>query len=210
MDSTGFTEETFTFFDGLARDNSKEYFHAHHEVYVRAVREPARALARALEEEFGPIKVGRPNRDTRFSHDKSPYKTHVGLVGRGRGPVGRYLQLGLDGLWAGAGYHAMSSAQVRRFREGVDDDREGPRLDRIVDELTGRGFDLVGDTLRTRPRGYAGDHPRVHLLRYRSLGAEHHVERSDELCSPALLETVRADWRALRPLLDWLERHVTS
>ncbi|WP_444963780.1 DUF2461 domain-containing protein [Nocardiopsis sp. M1B1] len=210
MDFTGFTEETFAFFDGLARDNSKDYFHGHHEVYVRAVREPARALAEALEEEFGPMKVGRPNRDVRFSHDKSPYKTHVGLVSRSRGPVGHYLQLGLEGLSVGAGYHAMSGAQVERYRDGVDNERQGPRLARIVEELTARGFDIVGDTLKTHPRGYSGDHPRVHLLRHRSLGAEHNVERSDVPLSAKLLDTVRADWRATGPLMEWLDRHVTS
>lgn len=210
MDFTGFTEETFEFFDGLARDNSKEHFHAHHDVYVRAVREPARALAEALEDEFGPMKVGRPNRDVRFAHDKSPYKTHVGLVSQSEGSVGHYLQLGLEGLSVGAGYHAMSGEQVQRFRDGVDHDREGPRLDRIVDELGGKGFDIVGDTLKTHPRGYDADHPRVHLLRHRSLGAEHYVERSELPLSTDLLEIVRADWRAVAPLLDWLTRNVAS
>jgi hypothetical protein len=92
----------------------------------------------------------------------------VGLAGQSRGSVGHYPQLGLEGFFAGAGYHAMSV------------------------------------------RGYSGDHPRVHLLRYRSLGAEHRVERSEVPLSAKLLDTVRADWRATGPLTDWLDRHVTG
>jgi hypothetical protein len=65
------------------------------------------------------------------------------------------------------------------------------------------GWTLGGETLRTAPRGWTVDHPRIELLRHKSLSLSRPVE-DVVMCSPALVERVRDDWEELRELLEWL------
>lgn len=98
MGFTGFPAAAFAFYAGLRADNSRAYWTAHRAVYEDSVRAPLAALLDELAEDFGgAVSVFRPFRDTRFSRDKSPYKTHQGgfvevapagrCVGRGPGEV---------------------------------------------------------------------------------------------------------------------------
>ena len=117
---SGFPAGALSFYAELEDRNSRDWWLAHKDVYERDVREPMLALLDGLEEEFGEAKLFRPNRDVRFSADKSPYKTHQGaLVGSGT-VLGYYVQVSADGLRAGGGFRAASPAQTARFRAAVD------------------------------------------------------------------------------------------
>ena len=70
--------------------------------------------------------------------------------------------------------------------------------------LRADGWDVGGDRLKTSPRGYDADHPRIDLLRHRSLNAGRSLGFEPVIHSPELLDRVREDWRALRPLVGWL------
>ncbi|WP_336213810.1 DUF2461 domain-containing protein [Nonomuraea sp. LPB2021202275-12-8] len=201
----GIPGKAFDFYRKLEANNTREHWHAHKADYDSAVREPLQALLDELEGEFGPGKLYRPQRDTRFSNDKSPYKTSQGVTIGGEGHAGYYLMLGADGLFAGAGFHAFASEDLTRYRAAVDD-TAGPELQAIVDRLAGRGFSLVGEKLKTRPRGYPADHPRVELLRYKSLGAEKRIPKT-KTSGKRALPTIRDTLRELRPLVDWLTSH---
>ncbi|SEF78561.1 TIGR02453 family protein [Thermomonospora echinospora] len=205
MAFAGFTDETFEFYAGLEADNSKSYWSAHREVYDRAVREPMAALLAELEEEFGPGRMFRPFRDVRFSKDKSPYKTQQG----GHAGGGFYCQIDADGLMVAGGMYAPSPDQLKRYRAAVDDDRAGKELESIVGRLRTDGFEIAGDRLRTRPRGTPPDHPRLELLRHRSLYA-HRGWPADEpwLATPEAVGRVRKSWRRLRPLVEWGAEHL--
>jgi uncharacterized protein (DUF2461 family) len=74
----GWPAEALEFYEGLEADNSKAYWNAHKEDYETVVLSPMKAILAELAPEFGDGKVFRPNRDVRFSTDKSPYKTHIG------------------------------------------------------------------------------------------------------------------------------------
>lgn len=76
----GWPAEALEFYEGLEADNSKAYWTAHKDVYETVVLSPMKAIPAALAPEFGDGKVLRPNRDVRFSTDKSPYKTHIGSI----------------------------------------------------------------------------------------------------------------------------------
>lgn len=200
---TGFGDAAVDFYEGLEADNSKAYWSDHKHLYERDVREPMRALLADLEAEFGPGRIFRPYRDVRFAADKSPYKVQCGAT------AGRhYVQLSADGVMAAVGYYAMVPAQVARFRAGVDDERHGPALAAIVDDLARDGFTVGGERLKTRPRGADPDHPRLDLLRHRSLYAWCSWPPSEELHTPALAERVATTWRRLEPLGRWLDEHV--
>jgi uncharacterized protein (TIGR02453 family) len=206
----GFPDEGLIFYEGLEADNSKIFWSRHKAEYEAHVRGPLLALVEELAPEFGTAKVFRPYRDVRFSHDKTPYKTHQGavLTLEGRGAGAWYVQISAEGLRVSGGVWRMESDQIERFRRGVADDVQGPRLAAEVDRLTKADFGIAGERLTRVPAGYPADSPRVDLLRHKSLHATRSWEPAEWLHDRRALEEVRSAWREMRPLNDWLADNV--
>ena len=150
MTFKGWPGRALDFYDGLEADNSKAYWSDHKEVYERDVKAPMDALLAELGPEFGETKLFRPYRDTRFSRDRSPYKTAIAArVGDG------YVQLSANGLLAGAGWYHMTPEQLTRYRDAVVDNGTGRTLQDIVDTLRAARLEVTAmETLKTAPRGY--------------------------------------------------------
>jgi uncharacterized protein (TIGR02453 family) len=208
----GFAAETFAWFDGLQADNSKRYFTTQRATYDAAVRGPLEAMLDELaEDERGIVKMFRQHRDVRFSSDKSPYKTTTyGVIGdRLRSAAPLYAQLSAAGLFAGTGYYRMDSSQLARFREAIVDDRFGPALERAVRESHAAGVQTFGERLKSAPRGYPRDHPRIRLLRHRLLIAGRRLEPAEAgISRAAALDHVRSVWKTASAINAWLDRHV--
>ncbi len=207
----GFGPEVHAFFTGLEADNRRAYFSVHRDVFEASVRGQLQAMLSELAGALGgDTKLFRPNRDVRFSRDKSPYKTNTyGLVlGAPLGPHGLYVSISADGLVAGSGYHVMARDQLERYRAGVDDEGRGSELARRADGAQRAGLELWGESLATAPRGYPRDHARIELLRRRSLavGARHPCP--DGIGRDAALRFVTDTWRAAAPVTGWLDAHV--
>jgi len=200
----GWPEAALDFYDGLEEDNSKAYWTAHKAIYEEAVLGPMTDLTDELAGRFGSVKIFRPNRDIRFSADKSPYKTAIGaLVGRG------YVQFSASGLAAGNGMYQLASDQLDRYRKAVHEDLTGHELERIIADLAAQDIAVTGrDVLKTCPRGYPADHPRVELLRYKGLVAWQEWGVQPWLSTPAAREKVTEFLTATQPLADWLDGHV--
>jgi len=205
---SGFSDRAVEFYAELAANNTRDFWTANKAVYESEVRDPMRALVGELEAEFGPAKLFRPHRDTRFSKDKTPYKTgQAALVGEGTG-IGYYVSVDARGLSVGGGFRAHSPVQVARFRGGVDDAATGPELSDLVAGLRANGFDIEGEELKTKPRGYDADHPRIELLRCRSLMAVRVFGTPGWLAGPKALAEVRDAWRQVTPLNEWVAANV--
>src|SRR6185369_9580903 len=104
----------------------------------------------------------------------------------------------------GGGFRSHSPDQVARFREAVDREATGSVVSDLVAGLRADGFDVEGDQLKTRPRGYEADHPRIELLRCRSLMAFKELGSPAWLVGPQVVDEVRAAWRQVTPLADWV------
>jgi uncharacterized protein (TIGR02453 family) len=211
---TGFPAAGLDFYDDLEVDNTKSYWEKHKAVYAEAVKAPMTALCAALEQEFAPdgqsAKIFRPYRDVRFAKDKTPYKTHQGAFVRVGDATGWYVELSPRGIRTGGGFYEASGPRLAAFREAVAHDRFGPELEQILSKLEKGGFEIGGDRLKTTPRGYAADHPRIELLRHRSLTAGHPLGFEPVIHTPQVLDLVRDDWRAMRPLVEWCGRHTAT
>lgn len=205
MSFTGIPTAALDFYDDLEADNSKAFWSAHKQVYDEAVRAPLEALSAELEKEFGPAKLFRPYRDVRFSKDKTPYKTHQG-VWFGESSV--YLHVSAAGLFVAAGYWQMSSGQIDRLRRAVADDVAGPTLERTLAAVRGKDMTIGGQQLTRVPHGYPKDHPRAELLRYKSLTGSRELGFPDWLASRRAKTQIVKVWRALGPLVGWLDTHV--
>lgn len=207
---SGFPAGALSFYAELEEHNSRDWWLAHKDAYERDVHEPMLALLDGLEDEFGEARMFRPNRDVRFSADKSPYKTHQGaLVGSGT-VLGYYVQVSADGLRAGGGFRAASSAQTARFRAAVDAPATGLALEQVLQSLRRGRFEVLGERVKTAPRGYAADHPRIETLRHKELMVVRDFGAPDWLSTRRALTKVRDTWRSVRPLVEWLSQHVDS
>jgi uncharacterized protein (TIGR02453 family) len=206
---TGFPEAALDFYEGLEADNSKTYWLANKDVYEQAVRAPMQALLAALEPEFGAGRIFRPYRDVRFAADKSPYKTHCGAVlADHSGQAGGYVEISAAGLLVAGGYYSTWPDQVERYRRAVAEDIPGTMLERIVGELVADGYDIGGTVLKTSPRGYPKDHPRIALLRHKTIYGRRPYPVAGWLHTARAADRVRTAWRAFRPLNAWLGTHV--
>lgn len=207
----GFSPRVRTWFQGLEADNSKEYFAANRDYFEDGIKGQMEALMTELSAEFGgEVKLFRQNRDVRFSADKSPYKTNTyGIL---HGPdipgAGLYASISATGLVAGGGYHLMARDQLDRLRERIAGDRDGPGLVALVGTAQAAGLELWAERLATAPRGYAKDHPRIDLLRLKSLALGTALKAGRGVAREDGLRFVTDTWRACVPVAAWLDEHV--
>ena len=204
MSFMGFPAAALDFYDDLEMDNTKTFWTAHKDVYEEAVRAPMAALLAELEEEFGTAKIFRPYRDVRFAKDKTPYKTHQGAYIAVAPATGWYVQVSAPGVRVGAGFYEAAADRLARVRTAIDDDRRGKQLEKILAELAKDGWTIGGDKLKTSPRGYDADHPRIDLLRHKSLTVGKDYGFAPVIHTPTLLAQIRTDWQSTKPLITWL------
>ena len=179
---TSFEPSLVQFLDDLAKNNNREWFGEHRGRYESAVVEPVLNFIRAMKPrlmEISPYlmveasKVGgslfRIYRDTRFSKDKTPYKTHIGIrfphveFKHSAGP-GLYMHISSESVYLATGVWHPESPALARIRATIDKDPE-----RWLDARDERDFrklyDLAGDSLKSAPRGYNKNHPLIEDLR---------------------------------------------
>ncbi len=207
---TGFPVAALDFYDDLEMDNTKSFWAAHKEVYDGAVAAPMRALMAALEPEFGAGKVFRPYRDVRFAKDKTPYKTHQGAFVPRAPRMGWYVQIAAPGVRVGGGFYDADAERLAALRAAIDDPRRGAQLEGLLADLRDAGWSLGGDTLKTAPRGYDAAHPRIALLRHKTMFLGKDYGFAPVIHTPELLDLVREDWRTITPFVDWLATNVEA
>ena len=192
------------FFDELEMDNTKTFWTAHKEFYEAGVLGPMRELLAELAPEFGEGHIFRPYRDTRFSVDKAPYKTNIAAHNNGG-----YISLSADALGVGSGLYMPSSAQLARFRAAVADDKRGTELVGLVEGLRQKHIEVTAhEVLKTAPRGYPKDHPRIDLLRNKGVISWKQWPPGAWLGKAAAEKRLVEFLRASRPLNSWLETNV--
>jgi uncharacterized protein (TIGR02453 family) len=217
----GFSPDLLDFVSVLRHNNTRDWFGRHREQYERLMLEPARGFVMAMGEllpRLGPGLHAEPKvhgsilaitRDTRFSADKTPYKTHLDLwFWQGEGPSrerpGYYMRLDDQRLILGAGMHAFSAeGALARYRQAVLNDGQGEALLAAVDAV---GTDYIqGRTYSRVPRGLPSDHPRADWLRHSGLFAERSFELLPrQLFMPAFPEYCIDQFERFRPILQWL------
>jgi uncharacterized protein (TIGR02453 family) len=177
-----FTPDTLRFLRALKRHNDREWFRAHREAYERHVRGPMLAIIEQLARDvprFAPHLVVSPKvalyriyRDTRFSPDKSPLKTHVAAILPARGlakheGAGLYFEVSAEHCWMGGGMYMPKPWQLRLVREHI---AARPRdFRRLVESAAFRRAvgALDGERLRRVPAGFPPDHEAAEFLKFR-------------------------------------------
>jgi uncharacterized protein (TIGR02453 family) len=205
----GFRAAAMRFFRDLEDDNSREFWLANADTYEREVKQPMLALLESLPERYQPFRLYRMNRDLRFTKDKSPYKLQQGAISEAEGGD-YYLHVDGTGLLAAAGADQLEPDQLERYRAAVDDGRKGKALERILADLQQQevGTGMGVPALKTAPRGYAKDHPRIALLRRKGLVGSRTLTGAPLRDGDRVREFVVETFTACEPLVGWLAKHV--
>jgi uncharacterized protein (TIGR02453 family) len=212
-----FSAHTLKFLRSLKRNNRREWFTAHRDDYETHVRGPMTAIVERLAADlrsFAPELVASPKismyriyRDTRFSENKAPYKTHAAAVFPTRGlpkheGAGLYFHVSHEDVWIGGGMYAPQPAQLHAVREHISANIQ--QLRAIVESPAfARRVTLEGEKLTRVPRGFRKDDAAAEYLKFRQFvaGAEFPAELA---ASPRFYATVLSVFRSVIPLTRFL------
>jgi uncharacterized protein (TIGR02453 family) len=214
----GFSRKTLAFLRALKRNNDREWFRARKDQFELVVRAPMIDLIERLAidfRRFAPDLVASPKaslyriyRDTRFSADKSPLKTHVAAVFPCRGlakhgGAGLYVEIAPGWVWAGGGMYAPDTSTLQRVREHIAANPR--RLRSIVESPTFRrtAGKLQGERLQRVPRGFPGDHEAAEYLKFRQFLAGREWPASFAV-SPRFYADLLGTFRHITPLITFL------
>jgi uncharacterized protein (TIGR02453 family) len=213
-----FTVKTLKFLRALQRHNDREWFREHKARYETDVRQPMIALIEQLAIDFtrvAPEFIAEPKvslhriyRDTRFSADKSPLKTHVSArfpmrgMAKGEGG-GLYVEVAPSGVWMGGGLYMPSAAQLQSIRAQIASTH--PRLHRLVTAPAFRTTvgSLEGERLSRMPRGYRSDHPAAPYLQFKQFLAGREFD-AKFATTRAFYRELLATFRAVAPVVRFL------
>jgi uncharacterized protein (TIGR02453 family) len=216
---TGFDRDAIQFLHELTLEMNRGWFEANKARYQARWVEPMTALlgdvAQRLAKVYAPIKVQPPKllriyRDTRFSKDKTPYKTHVaGRIPLREGCTALYLHIDVDEEYAGVGSYFFEDAQLPRWRKLVAADKTGKEIVAIVTKLRKAGYAVRSyDDYKKVPKGFAPDHPRAELLKMRGLTCQFPAMPKGLLHKPALADWLFKHAKATAPMVSWLYRNI--
>ncbi len=205
----GWPTAAFDFFARLELDNTRSFWQANRSIYDDAIRAPFESLSDVIEADYGRLRVFRPYRDVRFAKDKTPYKIAAGAVTEGADGSISYLQVSAEGLFVGTGYYHMASDQLERWRQAVDDERRGATVAKVVRDLRAARLEIGSmDALKTAPRGYPRDHPRIELLRMKGLTAGRSFPVARWMHTTGAAARIVGVWEECAPMNRWLARQV--
>ncbi|HQQ97414.1 MAG TPA: DUF2461 domain-containing protein [Cyclobacteriaceae bacterium] len=211
--------KTLKFLKSLARNNNREWFEKNKGTYLEC-KESFEALVRAYLNELisfhpelaslNPKKLPfRIYRDVRFSKDKRPYKTNMGAGFSPNGKLvqepGYYLHLEPGASFLAGGIYMPDPTNLSKIRQEID--YNGDKLEKIMkDKSFRKWYKDFGDfdRLKTAPKGYAKDHPRLEWLKNRSFIVTHNFTDT-EVCNPRFVKNLAAASQSMKPLIDYMK-----
>jgi len=220
---TGFPKAGLQFLSDLAENNNREWFTAHKPDFQKLIIEPAQAFVSAMGQRLETIapnirydtrsngsgSMTRIYRDTRFSKDKTPYKTWIGMVfwegqGKKNESPGYYFGLSQEGSGIHVGMHGFPKPMLTAYREAIVDAELGPALVDIVQSMQASGFAVEGSHYKRVPRGYDVTHPRANLLLHNALYSSSPQLSPEVVSSSELLDVCFNYFQQMSPLQQWL------
>lgn len=225
MQFNGFPQEGLNFLADLAANNNKSWFSANKDRYQTYLLGPAQAFVMELGQRLqtlsesvqfdtrtnGSGTLMRIYRDTRFSQDKTPYKTNIsGLFWEGEGKKTECpafgFQLTVDGMGLMAGMFGFSKELLQAYREAVDNEEFGAELGVVLAAIRERtGYSVIGEYYKRVPRGFNPNHPRADLLRYNGLYVHPNPSLTlADVMSPSLVDRCYRHFEFMAPVQQWL------
>ena len=218
----GFSEESIVFLRDLRQNNNKMWFQQNRFVFDNTLMKEAKSFVVSMGERLRSIapeivaepridrSIFRFHRDTRFSKDKSPYKTHLAIY-FWEGPFkkvenpGVYFHLEPERLFLGTGIHIFNGPILQAYRDAVVDPKLGSKLEDAIEQVRSHSEYELGWTKYKRvPRGYDPEHPSVDLLLHGGLGFQYEEALSEKIHSALILDHVFRIFYNMAPIHLWL------
>jgi len=221
-DFKGFPRECLEFYRGLQENNYTAWFAEHRAEYDEYVLKPSRSFVMEMGDNLHPIAPGinadprinrslfRIYRDTRFSKDKTPFKTHLGMwFWEGIAPrmecSGFYIHLEAKKLILGAGIYRFTGEMLSRYRDWVVDPKHGAALRSAVNEAVSRGpYSLGGEHYKRTPRGYDPEHENAQFLLYDGFWMGMEIPVPEVFFTPEFPEWCFGHCLNVLPVHQWL------
>jgi uncharacterized protein (TIGR02453 family) len=223
----GFPRETVRFYRDLTEHNDRAWFEEHKDTYREKVLAPAQEFVLAMGERlkgFAPGVVADPRtsgagsifriyRDTRFSKDKRPYKTYLGILfwqgtGKKMENPGFYFQLEPNRLMLAAGAYTFTRPDLETFRKAVTHRTRGPALAKAIGRITGKGYEIGGSHYKRVPRGFDPEHPNAEYLKHNGLYAYTEGKIPSELYTTELVRFCLRAFKDMYPIQEWIVESV--
>ena len=215
------SKETFDFLEKLRKNNDRDWFNANKDQYL-SVHTDVIAFADGvlegmnkvdtIETPSGKKSLYRIYRDTRFSNNKTPYKTHFGgILKRATKQLrgGYYFHIEKGNSFAGGGFWQPSPDDMKRIRAAIAEDPD--ELRSIINSKAFKSTfgELKGDQVKTAPKGYKKDDPAIDLLRYKQFLISKSFS-DKEVLSPKFRDQVVDTFKAMRPFFDYMSYILTT
>jgi uncharacterized protein (TIGR02453 family) len=219
---SGFPRECFRFYRELAKNNTKQWFEQHKGDYEAHVLDPARRFVLAMGERLARLSpainadprvdrsIFRIYRDARFSRDKRPFKTNLGIwLWEGNGKrmesSGYYVMMEPDTIMLGVGIYMFPKEHMKEYRDSVVHPKHGAALARAVKAvLKKEEYGLGGEFYKKVPRGYPADHANAALLLHNGLWAGLETKVPKEAHTPGFVDYCYRHFANLYPIHEWL------
>ena len=214
---SGFPPEAIKFFSEIRLNNNRDWFQVNKSVYIEQVRDPAvefvidlgtrlQRLAPSIQFDTavnGSGSLMRIYRDIRFSKDKTPYKTWMGIrFWEGNSyktsPSGAYFGFSDEGAGFHVGSYSWTKEYLAAYQQAIDEQSRGSKLAQIFEDLS-EGYTLNGEKYKRVPRGFPADHPRGELLKFKSLFASVEGISIPVITSPELVDVCVKHFEKLLP-----------
>jgi len=222
MPFAGFPAEMPRFFKALKKNNDREWFQPRKEQYVQFVQQPMIELVLALNqqlEKFAPEYVADPKkaifriyRDTRFSADKTPYKTHIGAFFTRRGAssgAGLYMHFSDDSTFAGGGVYHPEKDVLLAVREHIRDNHQALRKILGHSKVKAAFGEVHGDRLTRVPKGFDADHPAAELIKHKDYILSSELEPG-MVTTAAVYKEILSRFRLIVPFVEFFNQPLTA
>jgi len=218
----GFSKKTVAFFKGLEKNNSKEWFDLNRDVYDDYVMGPAIEFVKEMGAQLKSISpnivadprrdksIFRLNRDIRFSNNKIPYKTHLGIYfwegeGKKLENPGFYFQLDKKNILLAAGMHIFPKHMLTPYREAVTDPIQGEKLIKIISRISkNKSYKLGWPKYKQVPRGFDPGHTNKEYLLYGGIVYIYEEKHPKELLSRKFIDYAFRIFEDLSSIQKWV------
>jgi uncharacterized protein (TIGR02453 family) len=223
-----FPSETINFYRQLEQNNNRQWFEDHKQDYLEYVQKPSLAFITVMGERLknispamvydtrtnGAGSLMRIYRDVRFSPDKTPYKTNLGIVfweGKGKKfeNPGLYFHVEPHALGFYCGMYGFQKDMLHTYRESVVDDLLGSELVEVIYILKSSGYEVGGEHYKRVPRNFDADHPRAEFLKFNTLYCSIADLNPELMTQPEFMDVAYGHWTKMAPLHHWLVKVVS-
>ena len=216
----GFPVQGIDFLRALQTNNNRDWFEQNKPVFKEHLETPAKAFFAAMKEKLVALsdqsmegKIFRIYRDVRFSKDKTPYNTYIRMSFVGVNKVatactsnpGFYFSIDPEQVKLGLGCFEFGKESIATYREKVDDEKTGKALDKLINNLIAKNYQVEGPSYKRVPSGYSSDHSRLELLCRKGLSIWSDKISPDQLHDKKLITQCIKEYRAMLPLYNWLK-----